>query len=845
MTDRVFMQNNVEYDQADCQDEAVRKALHDAELRYRIVADFTYDWEYWQGPDGNLRYVSPSCERITGYPPERFVNDPQLLDQLILPDDAPIWARHRHAPDLAGPRGIQFRIRRRDGQIRWVEHVCQPVTDERGEFLGTRASNRDITDRKHAEAELLQHREHLEELVARRTSELAEANATVRASQQFYQSTLDALSDNIAVLDQDGTIVAVNASWRRFAQDNGLEWADYGVGRNYLSVLESAVDDGMEGAQDALAGIQELMAGQREQFQMEYPCHSFDNKRWFVMRVTRFQRNGGVRVVTAHEDVTERVLADEMQSRLAAIVESSDDAIIGKSLAGTILSWNAGAERIYDYSAQDAIGQPVSILLPDDRPDEVAQLLERLARGESVAHFETRRIRQDGRQITVSLNISPIKDSTGRIVGASTIARDITARKQAEQALHEAKEAAEKARREEEQRRYEAVRRRQIAESLGDVLTILNSNRGLDEVLDYITVQAGQLLGTRAAAVYSLESETGTLAIRAGQGLLLTYMGGVEIPIGQGALLEAMASHKPVPVSSLAAALTSEEALVRGAGEPAAVKAWVRIYRSLLAVPILVQGQVYGGMLLYYAESREFSDEELELAVTFADQVALAIANARLREQVQQTATTAERDRLARELHDAVTQTLFSASLIAEAMPRVWERDPDQGRRGLEELRQLTQGAAAEMRTMLVELRPAALTEKPLGELLRHLTHAMSSRTRVPISLSVDGNCSLPAEVQIALYRIAQEALNNVAKHAGATQAAVELSGQPTWAKLRVTDNGSGFDLLTVLPDRFGLSIMRERATSIGARMEMHSRQGEGTQIRVHWQATGGREKDG
>ncbi len=219
--------------------------------------------------------------------------------------------------------------------------------------------------------------------------------------------------------------------------------------------------------------------------------------------------------------------------------------------------------------------------------------------------------------------------------------------------------------------------------------------------------------------------------------------------------------------------------------------------------------------------------------------MALAIENARLREQSELAAATAERDRLARDLHDAVTQTLFSASLIAEAMPHVWRRNPEEGERGLAELRQLTRGAAAEMRTMLVELRPAALTEKPLDELLRHLTEAMTSRTRIPIALTVGGSDLLPPDVQIAMYRIAQEALNNVAKHAGASRASVDLENQADQAALRIEDNGCGFELENVLPDCFGLNIMHERAEGIGADLRIVSQPGDGTKVVVNWQSKG------
>lgn len=125
---------------------------------------------------------------------------------------------------------------------------------------------------------------------------------------------------------------------------------------------------------------------------------------------------------------------------LASIVESSDDAIIGKTLDGIILSWNPGAQRIYGYSADEVIGKPISILVPPDRPDELPQLLERISQGQRIDHFETVRMRKDGKRIDVSLTISPIKDTTGKIIGASTIARDITERKRIEKELRQQQE---------------------------------------------------------------------------------------------------------------------------------------------------------------------------------------------------------------------------------------------------------------------------------------------------------------------------------------------------------------------------------------------------------------------
>ena len=205
-----------------------------------------------------------------------------------------------------------------------------------------------------------------------------------------------------------------------------------------------------------------------------------------------------------------------------------------------------------------------------------------------------------------------------------------------------------------------------------------------------------------------------------------------------------------------------------------------------------------------------------------------------LADKAAQDAVLSERTRLARDLHDAVTQTLFSASLIAEVLPDLWEINPAEGEKRLEELRQLTRGALAEMRTLLVELRPNSLVQIPLPDLLHQLCEALIGRARLPIQFIADGQTKIPPDVQIAFYRITQEALNNIVKHAKATKVVVTMQMGAT-IRLLIVDDGSGFDPAAVSPDNLGLKIMCERAESIGACCSIYSQPGEGTQISVIW----------
>jgi len=541
----------------------------------------------------------------------------------------------------------------------------------------------------------------------------------------------------------------------------------------------------------------------------------------------------------------------------------------------------------------------------------------------------------------------------------------------------------------EQERLAEVERRRQVAEGLRDILTILNSNRPLDEILNHIVAQAVRLLSTDAVAIYRLQ-EDGLLRVQASRGLDPDYIA-MKIPAGRGTTGRAVQERRPV-AETIAGPLRFSDShkAAMGVQWQAQLECLTRRYRALLAVPLVVKDQAYGAITLYYREPREFSNEEIGLAVAFADQAALAIENARLHqveqdrqrelqtlldvaaaagsslnldqmltqtldrlvalvgasragvmlldsdtgelrprmirpgrpiapddlaemaracrgviasgeplyvpvdealgylepgallplrargqplgvlviigpeggtfsrgqlvlfesiadqlgvavenarlyEQAEQAAAAAERNRLARDLHDAVTQTLFSASLIAEVLPRIWERDPEEGQRRLEELRQLTRGALAEMRTLLLELRPSALAETKLGDLLRQLAESITGRARVPVAVKMEGDCPLPPEVKVALYRIAQEALNNVAKHAGAGRAEVRLRCEPGRVSLCISDDGRGFDPESVPPESLGLGIMRERAEAVGAVLEIESRAGKGTRVVVAW----------
>lgn len=272
--------------------------------------------------------------------------------------------------------------------------------------------------------------------------------------------------------------------------------------------------------------------------------------------------------------------------------------------------------------------------------------------------------------------------------------------------------------------------------------------------------------------------------------------------------------------------------------------------RSLILAPMTVHQAVVGVLGLATTGPQKSDHQESDLLDKIALDLAQLEQNARFLDQTHALVAAEERNRLARDLHDSVTQVLFAASLVAEVLPQIWRRDPERAMQSIAELRQLTHGALAEMRTMLLELRPAALTNTSLAELLAQLTEAVTSRTKLPFQLFLEQVSDLPADVHVAFYRIAQEVLNNVVRHSQASRVTVSLSatppaptssaGPPGEVRLAIADNGVGFSLEYGRSEHLGFGIMQERADAIGAQLAVDSRPGYGTQVTLVWQRDSG-----
>jgi PAS domain S-box-containing protein len=401
-----------------------------------------------------------------------------------------------------------------------------------------------------------------------------------------------------------------------------------------------------------------------------------------------------------------------------------------------------GIEDPYDFSAW------FRDIHPDDETRVIAANQRAIDEGipfdEEMRFYDKRRSRWRWVH-TVS---NPVFDENGRITYFNGITIDITEQKQAQEILAQINQVLEQQvaeRTEEMERRWhEAERRRQVAESLRGIMRVLNSRRPLSEVLDHIIRQASQVMEAEISLLYRLDYERRFMHIDAQHGLPAAVRDVAGFPLQDTPLDQQIMARQPAfgPIDH-----TVQRVPFPGV-DPAVVMRWhahvTDQHDAFLAIPLVVRDGVYGRLTFYYARQHSFDQEDIDQAMLFGDQVALAIENAQLRDDAEEMAVIGERHRLARELHDAVTQTLFSASLIADVLPRIWERSPETGAAKLEELRELTRGALAEMRTLLLELRPATLTESSLTELLQQLAAAVIGRSRLQVDVVVEGERPLP-----------------------------------------------------------------------------------------------------
>jgi PAS domain S-box-containing protein len=494
------------------------------------------------------------------------------------------------------------------------------------------------------------------------------------------------------------------------------------------------------------------------------------------------------------------------------IFEAASDGLIIYDIGkNQVVEANPAACEMHGYPRAEFIGlEPKAFM----HPESLAIFMEHLHRVKGGEAFEALVVhqRKDGSAFHAEVRRSGI-NYQGRPCLLSVI-RDVSQRVQTEKILNDEIEA----------RMREQATLLAISHTLASTLEL---QPGL--ILD----QVREIIEYDHAGLFALEDSTlSTLAMRGTTQLELPESICIHMQ-GPETLETLFNGHQPIRIADIWSDTPQAQFLRSLLKDEAAVL--LEGMQSWMWVPLAVKNRILGGLGVANAQPDYFSLHHAALALSVANQAALTMINAELYEHAQALAVLEERQRLARNLHDAVNQSLFSAGLIAEVLPRVWEKDHEEGRRSLEDLRRLTQGAMAEMRALLAELRPSTLTDADLGDLLRLLGNAFTGRTNVPAKVTVVGEGALPSEVQVGIYRICQEALNNIVKHAGASQVEIDLKHEEVAIELSIRDDGRGFDPELTASGHYGLSMMRERAEAMGAQLSIKSKPGHGTELTIRW----------
>ena len=710
-----------------------------------------------------LAALNPAFARMHGYAVEELKGEP--ITKVFAPECHIALAEHVEAANRDGHLVWESVHVRKDGTRFPVLIDVTAVNDEAGRTLYRLVNVQDITERKRAEEAL-------------------------RESEALSRAILSSLNTHVCVLDCRGRIIMVNDSWAEFARENGAG-ADSAVGPgvDYLEVCRVAAEEGDRLAGEARRGIEAVCDGSLDSFQLEYPCHSPTQQRWFLMVVTPLKRREGGAVV-AHNDITARMRAEqslresEERERLRAEeLQTILDAVpvgvwIARDPHCLHITGNKASYEILRLPecANQSLSAPeherptgVRVFGPDGReyaPDELPQQ-RAAATGRTQRGARLDLVFDDGLRKAVYGNAAPLFDAGGRPRGAVSAFLDVTEMVLAEEAMRESREMFERA----------------FSASPDPLVISRRSDGMIREVNESWYTVFGQ---TREEAV--------------GRSSIL--LGLYADPDDRGRILKAL---------DAGGRLRDYELRVRG-----------REGERLVLVsmePITVGGEAC--LLTIARDVTEKRRSELALR--------------RLAEGLT-TAREDERRRIARELHDDASQNLSAVAVrlkLLEARVASDRAGGDEAGGELPALREMIEGTQRSLRRMAHSLHPSTLEHFGIAAALRGFVREESGATGVHVTLDApDSFLRLARVIESTVYRVAQEAVANALKHAGAASVTVRLRAAGGRLTLRVADDGRGFDPKSpAAHDGLGLISMRERAEMIGGRLVVDSRPGGGATV--------------
>jgi PAS domain S-box-containing protein len=718
--------------------------LHTSAVALAAIVNSSDDAILSKTLDGTIATWNPGAEGIYGYAAHEIIGRPiaTLAPYGCEEEMSTIMKRIQR-----GERVTHYETKRRckNGEIIDVSVTISPIASRDGVITGASTIARDITEHKRA------------------IHALQESEALNRA-------VLNSLPANIAVVDGDGRIRAVNEGWKRFARENGDPPAfSVDCGADYLEVCRQSAAGGCVDAREALIGLEDVLRGSRSFFEMQYPCHSENRKRWFRMIASPLTGAAGGAVIT-HVDYTGLKQAEE---RFRRAVEAAPSGMVMVDSSGKIVLVNSRTEELFGYAREDLLGQSIEILVPESFRESHVGLrneffIRPLARPMGAGRNLHAR-RKDGTQFPVEIALNPVETEEGSLVLSSVI--DVTERMHAEE-------------------------ERQKFVSLAD--------RSLDFVgmcdLEFRPFYVNAA-GMRLVGLDDLKAACQ-----------------VKVPDFYFPEDQPFITNDFLP-----------RVLREGHGE---AEIRFRHFKTGEAIWMLVNVfsifDACGATVGWATVSVNLTERKrAEIALQESRQELRALAGRLLLAQEE------ERKRIARELHDDLSQKVallaFETSNLVLATPTL----PDETKKSLCNLQTRIAELGADVRHISHRLHPSILEDLGLVAALSELCEDFSARTEIRVvfeQTEIPGD--LPVEVAACLYRLAQEALHNVQKHAQASQVQLSVSGSPEKIRLCIQDDGIGF---TAGSSRRSLGIvsMKERVRLVEGEFSIHSQPGQGTTITV------------
>jgi PAS domain S-box-containing protein len=661
-----------------------------------------------------------------------------------------------------------------------------------------------------------------------------------QTTDQLLQAVLDALPAHIAVLDQHGAIMAVNAAWRRFTQANGYAGSGSGLGLKYLDICGQAVGIEPADARSVELGIRAVLAGEQVEFRYDYTCQGPDEPRWCTMRAVRLAGDQPLGAIVTHEIVTQRQQSDPLQPRsektdpavselaatsswLQALFDRAQDAFLLADDQGRYIDANTAACELAGYSRSELLRLSIVDLTPIAARGNLAMAWTTyVERGIRAGEFVL--LRKDGSYVLVEFY------AVARIAPGVhlSVLRDITARRQAEDGL------------------------RQHVERLSSLHAVdqhILAAGSLEEVGQSALTAIHQLVPYRRGSLIVFDFELGELR------LVAVSQNGVPLETPARQLLIAQIPEAAMMLPALRRGeqyVFDLQDMVSSWSEAQDLLAHGMRYQ--ICTPLTIHGELFGSLQLVTDTLEAFAAQYMPIVHEVVGSLAIALRQALLFEQVHEgrerlrdlarrlvAAQEQERRQLARDLHDQVGQSLAALNVNLSLVRNQLSSDSATrvGMRLLEAIAIVDQ-TVDQIRNVMADLRPAILDDYGLVAALRWYTRYFARQTDLAVLLEIEEPPSaprLPADLETALFRIAQEALTNVVKHAHATLATLTLTFHGQRIQMAISDDGVGFDANAVRrPNKrlsLGLMTIQERVEAIGGRLLIDAAPGQGTRIVV------------